>query len=191
MIRLIIDTATMRIVYFTKDLNVNLNVVEGTLLYDYTFELDPNCSHDNCWSWKLIGNKLVYDEPQKPVVPTLFEKNKTEVTKLLTTKINQARQPFLSNCVAGEYVRNLKLQEITNPSDKFLTKIAQIRGMSIDAYKNLLLDMQQLTDGVLKITELNREYYAKAIVDADNDQALYHIREDFCNADLTQDQTAK
>ena len=190
MIRLILDTACMRVVYFTKDLNVDLKIVEGTLLYDYPFELDPNCSHDNCWSWNLIGNKLVYDEPVNPATPTLFEKNKIEVAKLLVTKINQARQPYLSDFNGGDYIRNLKRQELTHESD-FLKRISEIRGISLDEYKNLLLDKSQLTDNILKITELNKEYYSKAIVDAVNDQTLYLIREDFCNADLTKDQTTK
>lgn len=191
MIRLIIDTATMRVVYFTKDLNVNLTIVEGTLLYDYSFELDETCSHDNCWSWKLKGNKLVYDEPEKPILPTLFEKNRTEVTKLLNAKISQARQPFLSNCSGGEYVRYLKNYERNWPSSDFLDKVAKIHNMTTDEYRNLILEKQQLTDAILKTTELNREYYTKAIIDAANDQVLYLIREEFCNSDLTHDQTVR
>lgn len=187
MIRLILDTATMRVVYFTTDLNEQLNVVDKTLMYDYAFELPSNFSHDNCWNWRLNGNKIELTETKQNTTPTIFEKNKKEVLQLLETKINQSRQPYLSNCLGGEYIRYLKNYERTWTSSEFLDKIATIHNMSTDEYRNLILEKHQLTDTILKITELNKEYYLKQIREAEDNWTLCSIRDEFCNVDLTHD----
>ena len=189
MIRLILDTATMRVVYFTTDLNEQLSIVDKTLMYDYAFELPQNFSHNNCWNWRLNGNKLELSEPKQNTTPTLFEKNKKEVSQLLETKINQSRQPYLSNCLGGDYVRELKINELSNESCEFLNKLATINSMSIDEYKNLLLKKRTDTEEILKITELNREYYRSKIDTAESNHDLTIIRDEFCNTDLTHDNT--
>ena len=45
------------------------------------------------------------------------------------------------------------------------------------------------TEEILKITELNREYYRSKIDTAESNHDLTIIRDEFCNTDLTHDNT--
>lgn len=189
MIRLILDTATLRVIYFTSDLNENLTLVDQTLMYDYAFVLPENFSLKNCWNWRLVGNRLELHEGSQKTTPDIFEKNKQEVLQLLETKINQARHPYLSKCIGSEYIRELKNKELKDDSSEFLNKLSTINGMSLDEYRNFLVKIKSTTDEILKITEINLEFYKMKINSAVNNHDLAVIRDEFSNADLTNDNT--
>lgn len=181
MIRMILDIATMRVIYFTNDVNESLTVVEKTLMYDYLGELPTDFKLSNCWNWKLEGNKLQFSNDKKSKESqSLFEKNKIETIKLLNDRINQARMPFLSNCVGGDRVRDLKLN-----NDEFLYRLANIHGLTIDEYRIVLMEKQQTADRILQATEINKEYFYKKINEALDNWTLYSVREEFANIDLT------
>lgn len=189
MIRLILDTSTLRVIYFTSDLNENLTLVDQTLMYDYAFVLPENFSLKNCWNWRLVGNRLELHEGSQKTTPNIFEKNKQEVLQLLETKINQARQPYLSKCIGSNYIRELKTKELQDSYSEFLNKLATINGMNFDEYRNLLLENYSVAEKVLKITELNLEFYRIKINAATINHDLAVIRDEFCNVDLTNDNT--
>jgi len=185
MIRLIIDVATMRVVYFTKNPNESLAVVDQTLMYDYAFDLPVDFSIDNCWNWKLVGNKLVYSNPAKAEPPSLLENNKKEVVKFLREKINQERAPYLGVCNGSDYIRIVKEYERQLPASEFIEKLAEIKNMSVEEYNISLIKEYQQADRILKATEINLEYYTKKINEVDNDWDLHLIRDEIGRTDLT------
>lgn len=182
MIRLVLDGPTMRVMYFTNDFKQDLNLVDGTLLYDHYGTRPVEMELSNCWNWKLIGNKLVNTEATVPNTPvTLFEHNRKETRKLLIEKINNARKPLLPSCTGGDLIRNFKITD-----NDFIKQLAKSAGLTEEQYLANVQLAKQLNEEKLKNTEINREYYNKKLNDATTDEETFAIRDKFANTDLTQ-----
>ncbi len=178
-IRMILDSATMRVIYYTADYNENIALVDRTLCYDYDGELPKGMSLNNSWNYRLIGNQLVNTQSAAAKKPSLLDSNRKEAQRLLIEKINQARQTLLPTCHAGEWVRRLKLED-----SEFLAQLAQILGHQAETYTNTVLNLKKQREQQLKNSELNRIYYRQKISKAQSNEEIIAIRDEFANADL-------
>ncbi len=180
-----LDVETLRVIYFTKNQNEILHNSPHTLDYDYRWDLPDNITLDNCWNWRLKGDKLVNTEVTNQTVKSLLENNKAEVKKLLIKKINSTRQSLLSNYNGGDYLRNLKFSAVEKDDAVFLEKLAKAANVSVERYKKIILDKKSAVDSALKNTEINKEYYQKLISEIQTNEDLFLLRDEFNNADLT------
>lgn len=176
---MILDVATMRVIYYTDNLDEPLTVVERTLVYDYIGELPAGMKLSNSWNYRLVGNKLVNTEAQPAKKPTLLDSNRSEALKLLNDRINQARAPLLPTNHGGEWVRRLKLEDPV-----FLDSVALILGQDPQNYSQQVRETKLLRDQQLKNSELNRLYYRKLLSEAKTNEDILALRDEFANADL-------
>lgn len=179
MVRMILDVATMRVIYYTTDVNESLDVVDSTLSYDYLGDLPSGMKLTNSWNYRLVGNKLVNTEPGSRPKVSLLDSNRKEAQRLLIERINQVRSGLLSSCNGGDWVRSLKLQD-----DQFIEDLAKAAGVSSDQYRLTLHDTKLLRDTQLKNTEINRVYYQRLLKEADSNEKIIAVRDEFANADL-------
>ena len=181
-----LDVDTLRVIYFTNNLDETLHDAERTVSYDYRYELPEGMSLDNCWNWTLVGDKLKNTESTKNTKPnSLFENNKIEVKRLLIKRVNSCREQLLSKYVAGEYVRNLKFESSSKENDFFIEALARAKGVSYAKYRNELIETKKRYDTLLKHTEINKEYYIKQIDEVTNNYDLFALRDIFQNTNLT------
>jgi hypothetical protein len=179
MIRLILDVATMRVIYFTEDPDESLAVVDKTLSYDYLGEMPSGMKLGNSWNYRLVGNKLINTETSVAAKPSLLESNRREAQKLLIDRINQTRSVLFSGCFGGDWVRGLKLQD-----EAFLESLAQAEGVSPDQYRLTLHETKNLRDRQIKNTEINRAYYTRLLNEADTNEKIIELRDEFANNNL-------
>lgn len=185
MIRLKLDVATLRVIYFTENQGEVLHYSPSTLDYDYQFGLPSGMSLSNCWNWTLRGNTLVNTETKSSPVKTLLDKNKEEVKKLLVKKINSTRAPFLSKYDGGTELREEKLNAVQNNEVVFLESLSKAANVTVDHYKTTILNRKIEVELALKNTEINKEYYQRLIKEALTNDDLFLIRDEFNNSDLT------
>jgi len=186
MIRMKLDVDTLRVIYFTNNLDETLHDVERTLSYDYRYELPEGMSLDNCWNWTLVGDKLKNTEsPAKTKPSSLFENNKIEVKMLLIKRVNSCREQLLSEYAAGDYIRHLKFESSSKENDFFIEALARAKGVSYEKYRTELIETKNKYDRLLKHTEINKEYYIKQIDAVTNNEDLLALRDIFQNTNLT------
>ena len=179
MIRMILDSATMRVIYYTADYNENIALIDRTLCYDYEGELPTGMSLSNSWNYRLAGNQLVNTMLPAAKKPSLLDSNRKEAQRLLVEKINQSRKTLMPTCDAGDWVRELKLED-----SEFLAQLAQILGQQSETYSKTILDLKKQREQQLKNSELNRFYYRQKISRAQSNEEIIAIRDEFANADL-------
>jgi hypothetical protein len=178
-IRMILDSATMRVIYYTADYNENIALIDRTLCYDYEGELPTGMSLSNSWNYRLAGNQLVNTMLPAAKKPSLLDSNRKEAQRLLVEKINQSRKTLMPTCDAGDWVRELKLED-----SEFLAQLAQILGQQSETYSKTILDLKKQREQQLKNSELNRFYYRQKISRAQSNEEIIAIRDEFANADL-------
>jgi hypothetical protein len=179
-IRLILDIATMRVIYYTADLNQPLASADRTLVYDYQGDLPTGMTLSNSWNYRLIGNRLVNTETEPAKKPSLLESNRSEAQKLLVDRVNQARNRLMSNCNAGDWVRRLKIDD-----QVFIAELALAAGVSADQYRQEVLLTKTQREQELKNTEINRVYYRRLLRQAKTNEEIVALRDEFANVDLT------
>lgn len=179
MVRMILDVATMRVIYYTEDMSETLAVVDKTLSYDYLGDLPTGMKLSNSWNYRLVGNELVNTETANRPKISLIESNRKEAQRLLLDRVNQARSSMLSSCTGGDWVRSLKLQD-----EGFIDSLAQAAGVSSDQYRLSLYEIKNTRDQQIKNSEINRVYYHRLLNEADTNEKIIAIRDEFANKDL-------
>lgn len=179
MIRLILDVATMRVIYYTRDLAEPLAVVDRTLCYDYQGDLPAGMKPGNSWNYRLVGNQLVNTETAPAKKPSLLESNRKEAQRLLVERINLARQGLLASCHGGEWARRLKLEDT-----EFLTQLARTAGVGVEEYRTNIENTRRRRDTQIKNSEINRVYYQRMLKEADTNDRILALRDEFTNTDL-------
>jgi hypothetical protein len=178
---MILDAATMRVIYYTTDMNETLAVVDRTLSYDYLGELPSDMKLTNSWNYRLAGNKLVNTEVNNSQKLSLLESNRAAASRLLIDRINQARSKLLSACNGGDWVRRLKLED-----DQFIEGLAKAAGVSVDNYRMALHSAKTTRDRQIKNTEINRVHYQRLLNEADTNEKIIAVRDEFTNTSLTE-----
>jgi hypothetical protein len=177
--RLILDIATMRVIYYTSDLAQNLTPADKTLVYDHEEALPKGMTLANCWNYRLVGNKLVNTESEPIKKLSLLESNRNEAQRLLVDRINQTRNKLMSNCNAGDWVRRLKLED-----PLFVAELSRAQGVSADHYQQELTLTKIQREQQLKNTEINRVYYRRLLKEATTNEQIVAVRDKFSNTDL-------
>lgn len=180
-----LDTATMRVIYFTTDVNEPLSLVDKTLLYEYDLTLPEGMQLKNCWNYRLVGNRLINTEAGAARGKvSLVESNRQEAIQLLIERINFTRRPILSTCIGGDIIRELKVTD-----DSFLLELAKVTGTNVDEYRLYVHDTKNKCIEQLKNSEINREYFLKQLNLATTSEEIIALRDKFVNSDLLQIQT--
>jgi transketolase len=179
--RLVIDIATKRIIYFTENINEQLVEVEKTIIYDYIGEWPEECRLENCWNFRLEGDKIVDTSPVKKEEPkNLIEHNREQAINFLIDKINRNRNNLFSKCIGGDIVRALKLN-----NDVFVEQLARAKNISTTQYKKEMEQVTKEQQEKLMNTEINREFYLARLNNALTSEEILDIRDEFANKDLT------
>lgn len=179
MYRLVLDVNTMRVIYFTDNMDEILAHSIETLFFDYMDQLPIEMKLSNCWNWVLKGTTLVHsvekvitDNPK-----TIFDFNKQECLNYLVRRINEARKPLQPDCDLGILIRVFKHQQTYNQHSDYLDGLASINNMSIHEYKKNLIQKENEAMTALKISEINREYFKRKILECTESNDLYEIRD--------------
>jgi hypothetical protein len=105
-IRLLVDLATDRILWYTTDLQSPLNNDEHSAIAEYDGELPEGITLQNSWNYGYKNKQIVLlNKP--PVKPTLVESNRTSINKLLIDKVNEKRATIKSVTRYDDYVELL------------------------------------------------------------------------------------
>ena len=105
-IRLLVDLATDRILWYTTDLESPLNNDEHSAIAEYDGELPEGITLQNSWNYGYKNKQIVLlNKPQ--VKPTLVESNRTSINKLLLDKVNEKRATIKSLIRYDDYVELL------------------------------------------------------------------------------------
>jgi hypothetical protein len=193
MIRLVLDISTMRVIYFTDDLNQTLHPADETLIHDFRHELPNEITLSNCWNWKLEGDKLVesISKKQNEYVPTIFELNKKECLNFLIQRVNDLRMKYQTDCEMGIFMRLYKFEQSFMQHSDFITMLAKVNNVFPEDYKKNVIEKEKETMEALKITEINREYFKEKINQCNNSEVLYEIRDHISSCDLLEIQYGK
>lgn len=186
MIRMKLDVETLRVIYFTYSHTEPLHFSPHTLDYEYMDDLPTGMTLDNCWNWTLRGDKLIKTETNNIANKSLLENNKIELKKLLIKRINDIRTLYLSEFLGDDYLKKLKLDLIKEENNHFIAELAKAANMSTQAYKTIFLNKIGEQDKILQSTEINKEYYLRLINEAETDQQLFSIREEFDSKNLSE-----
>ena len=105
-IRLLVDLATDRILWYTTDLESPLNNDEHSAIAEYDGELPEGITLQNSWNYGYKNKQIVLLN-KTPVKPTLVESNRTSINKLLLDKVNEKRATIKSLIRYDDYVELL------------------------------------------------------------------------------------
>lgn len=174
MVRLVIDSATMRVVFFTTDLTKQLTISDDVLLYDLYTALPPTMTLDNCWNWKLKGNILENPDSNKKTTSNtnLFVHNQQEAINLLIKSIDKVKKSI-------EFFDPISALLVIN-DQSFLNDLAKVKNISPDEY----LEIQKKSITFYKNAELNKEYFLRQIKGAKSNDEILRIRDIFSNVSL-------
>jgi hypothetical protein len=105
-IRLLVDLATDRILWYTTDLASPLGNDEHSAIAEYDGELPDGITLQNSWNYGYKNKKVIL--LNKPAIkPTLVESNRTTIHKLLIDKVNEKRASIKSVTRYDDYVELL------------------------------------------------------------------------------------
>lgn len=184
--RLIIDIATNRVTYFTLDIEQSFTLNEHVTMRDWLEDLPADMKLSNCWNWRIEGIKLVNTEINNNRPPlSLFEQNRNKVRNLLVEKINDARRPYFSKAVGGDYIRDRKLKEAQEGNGPMVEQLANDQGKDIATVCSEIISAYRKFAYVMARTEELKLKYQKAINEATQDSQLWAIRDEFANTNLT------
>ena len=177
MIRLVIDAATMRIVYFTTNKSQKLSLNSGVLLYDYHGRLPEKMSLENCWNWRLVGNSLVEPDPSKQTnkEQDLVEHNRKEAIKFLQERVRN-----IKSSLSTEYNLDMYTVFISSSDADFLNSLAKNKNLTIQEYN----EHQQQFLNSIKTLELNKAECLKNLTSAKTNEEIVSIRDNIANNGL-------
>lgn len=105
-IRLLVDLATDRILWYTTDLESPLANDDHSAIAEYDGELPNGITLQNAWNYGYKNKKVILlNKPQ--VKPTLLESNRTSIHKLLIDKVNEKRSAIKSITKYDDYIELL------------------------------------------------------------------------------------
>lgn len=184
--RLIIDIATNRVIYFSTDMEQTFTLNEHVTMRDWPEDLPANMQLNNCWNWRIAGNKLENTEINKATPAlSLFEQNKNKVKNLLIEKINDARRPYFSKVVGGDYIRDRKLKEAQEGSGPLVEQIANSQNKDLATVCSEIITAYRKFAYVMARTEELKLQYQKEINECNEEAVLWKIRDEFANKNLT------
>lgn len=177
MIRLILDVACNRVIYFTKDRDISLTLNEHVYLRDWFDELPLGMCLENSWNFKLVKDRLVEDQPQPQERKSLFEHNKERILQFLYEKVNNFRKLYEPSCAEGHITRSIKLFEAKNNGGPLLEQMCKSQNLSIDEMSREIIFRHKTYLAAMTSSEIFREVFKEKILRASDNSDLYQIRD--------------
>lgn len=179
MYRLVLDVSTMRVIYFTDNLDEVLTQSKETLFFDYVGALPADMKLSSCWNWTLQGTTLVHSVSpvSNKTTTSIFDFNKQECLKYLIQRVNDARRALQPDCDLGILIRVYKHQMTYNQHDEYLDALAKINNMRTHVYVDMIRRKEEEFMDALKISEINREYYKRLLQECSDSETLYQLRD--------------
>lgn len=182
MYRLVCDVACNRLIYFTNDRQARLVTNQHVYIREWFDPMPMGITHENCWDWKLIGDKLVLDiTPTQHFPKTLLELNKERILKFLYEKINDHRRAYDPSCHHNDWVRQIKLAEANQGGGPLLEAMASDLGFTVEELCNEIKFKDSEYRNVLINTEIFRERYKEKITIATTNEELYRFRDEIAD----------
>lgn len=180
-IRLLVDLATDRILWYTTDLESPLNNDEHSAIAEYDGELPDGITLQNSWNYGYKNKQIILLNKQQ-VKPTLLESNRSSIRKLLIDKVNERRAVIKSQIRYDDYV------ELLTYNDAYAyngTNIDDLIWLKLEA-KHKELPPEQVVEIVkFEFNEKNRVLFAtedlylemsKRITNATTNDELFAVR---------------
>lgn len=160
-----VDSTTARVLWFTDDLTKQVEARE-VFAVELDIEEPPGFTLDSCWQFKLVGSELKRDQPSTPV--SLVDQNKLALLKLLTSKVNRIRHPFVGDTLHTAFIRQVKLDEAKNApgSGRYVTMLAQELGTTPTEVSKMILDHAAKYDEAMFESERLRVRFKRRIQEA-------------------------
>lgn len=105
-IRLLVDLATDRIIWYTSDLEASIQNDEHSAIAEYDGDLPAGLTLQNSWNYGYRNKKVILLNTTA-AKPTLLESNRTSIRKLLVDKINEKRATINLQIRYDDYVELL------------------------------------------------------------------------------------
>jgi hypothetical protein len=155
-VRLIIDIATNRVVYFTMSESEELHLNEHVILYSYHKELPSNLTLSNCWNFRLENQTLIETEIEyKTQRRSEFEFNKATFFKQLAQRFDNLKH----RCISETGYSELRFNDIQSTDKCLITNYADLHCITIDdAVKKTIEQHDQYLQSMQNIEYL-REYF--------------------------------
>lgn len=178
--RLVIDIATLRVIYFSKDESELITIPGRCVQRDWIDDIPESMTLQNCWDWKLRGDKLVNTEENNLQPQSRMDRNRMEAIKFLNQRIDITRTALLPTCKGGEFIRTLKLKD-----DEYINMLAMACEMDPKLYKINVMHKADVYEDLMKATEINREFYTHKFKNCSEDKELLNLRDFVSSTDLT------
>jgi hypothetical protein len=105
-IRLLVDLATDRIIWYTSNLEEPIQNDEHSAIAEYDGDLPEGLTLENSWNYGY-RNKEVKLLNVTQAKPTLLESNRGSIRKLLVDKVNERRARIKSSMKYDDYIELL------------------------------------------------------------------------------------
>lgn len=185
MTRLIIDIATNRVTYFTDDIEKALSLNEHVAIRDWLEPLPEDMKLNNCWNWRVKGNVLENTTAAAKPRETLLEQNKKSVQQLLIDKVNDTRRSYFSKNLGQDWIREQRLNEARIGTGPLLVAEAAARNMDVLDLAHEVMTEHRTFSQVMIRTEERKIQYQKAINDIVDEPALWQLRDEIANTNLS------
>lgn len=179
-IRLVIDLATSRVVYFTENLTEALTVDEYTAIAEYGGSLPPGMNLLNCFSYRYVNKELFNASKTAPPAISLLEQNRKTILKFINEKIEEkfvaiGKTRFdveYHRCLAEEWQKN-------STASSYVAAYQQLNGLSTieDAGQKIEQTLSAYRTSVLNLA-MHKENWTSRATAATTSDELFALRDE-------------
>jgi hypothetical protein len=171
-VRLVLDIATNRVVYFTQSLDEKLHLNEFVITYEYAYSLPANLTLSNCWNFRLVGNKLIESvETPRSKSTTEFNFNRS----VFLEQINQTFERYRNIVISESGYSEIRYSETqsSDPNKLILNGYASLHGISLEeADQQTKLQRLEYVRLMNNIEYLREQYLMLAKIAVNNNQIM-------------------
>ena len=132
MIRIVVDLATDRVIWFTTDPDLDIVPEPESIICDYEGELPEGMTPVNSWNYRFRNQKVYLADPVEPrPLKSLLDNNKEEITQLLRKEVDRVRQQVCAASLPALEVRLVKQAAV----------VAHIAGTATPSQEQMLRSM--------------------------------------------------
>jgi len=141
--KLAVDLATDRVIWFTSDLEFDIQTDERSAVAWYQGALPAGMTASNCWDWVLRDQQLTRSSP-KPVRTTRLEQNREDALDWIRQQVFDFRHQRYKR---DAYTLFLELQQGGLPQDllQFLQRTETIKQTAVNKAHHAATD-QDIAD---------------------------------------------
>lgn len=185
--KFLIDAHSDRVVFFTEDINAELQLDDNVYVCYSDKDLPEGFSLSTAWNWKWDGVEEQLFQPEvKTQRKDAFESNKDSVRFTLKTIINNARRSLYDDYVMDEHVRLQIFRELNFPSEQqlYLSSIAEIQNLSLETVVENYKNERDKFEDIMFLSEITKKHFEHLIDLCDTPAELYKIRNDIVASNI-------